>query len=374
MPSYICHRCNFKTSQRANFKRHLTRKNLCEPINTDVSIKSIATSYGIEISSTENSPVTPNVVQQNGVTVTRNLVTTRSLSPISNKIEQCVVQRHKCDYCDRRFATRQGKYKHKQRCKFKTKKSTYTKEEFEREVKKKIEEEKKKIDVIADKRAQKMVLSLVDKLIPNQTTTNSHNTQNIQNNILNNNNHQLKINNFGKETTNHISDEQLKIMFVDPRNTVIQHIKDTHYHLLHPENFNAKITNYKSKHMKIYQDNGWITVNKKATICSMYNKHERIMNREFEKLKAQLPDKVREGYKEYKQSAHTNYHTYNQRLIDTEAVIITGTQQQKNIDLLRKEEVLRLSKEQNKTPSEIFAEHMPDIFAEREKFLDTQGL
>ena len=374
MPSYICSRCNFKTSQRANFKRHLTRKNLCEPINTDVSIKSIAESYGIEISSTENLCVTPNVVQQNGVTVNRSLVTQRSSSPISNKIEQCVVHRHKCDYCDKRFATRQGKYKHKQRCKFKINKSTYTKEEFEREVKKKIEEEKKKIDVIADKRAQKMVLSLVDKLIPNQTITNSNNTQNIQNNIQNNNNQQLKINNFGKETTNHISDEQLKIMFVDPRNTVIQHIKDTHYHLLHPENFNAKITNYKSKHMKIYQDNGWITVNKKATICSMYNKHERIMNREFEKLKAQLPDKVREGYKEYKQLAHTNYHTYNQRLIDTEAVIITGTQQQKNIDLLRKEEVLRLAKEQNKTPSEIFAEHMPDIFAEREKFLDTQGL
>ena len=49
--------------------------------------------------------------------------------------------------------------------------------------------------MLADKKAQKMVLCLVDKLVPNQTTnshnTNSHNThnniQNIQNN--NNNNH-----------------------------------------------------------------------------------------------------------------------------------------------------------------------------------------
>ena len=72
-------------------------------------------------------------------------------------------------------------------------------------------------------------------------------------------------------------------------------------------------------------------------------------------------------YNEYKQTAHSSYHTYQQRLIDTEAVIITGTQRQKNIDLLRKEEVLRLAKEQNKTPSEIFAEHMPDIFAGREE-------
>ena len=57
MPSYICSRCGFKTSQRANFKRHLTRKNLCDPINTDTPIKSIAESYGIEIPTTENNGV-----------------------------------------------------------------------------------------------------------------------------------------------------------------------------------------------------------------------------------------------------------------------------------------------------------------------------
>jgi hypothetical protein len=59
------------------------------------------------------------------------------------------------------------------------------------------------------------------------------------------------------------------------------------------------------------------------------------------------------------------YDTYRQRLVDTEAAIITGTNRQKKINLLRKDEVARLAKEQNKTPCEIFAEHMPDIFAER---------
>ena len=53
MPSYICPRCNFKTSQRANFKRHLTRKNLCTPVNKDTPINLIAESYGIELPSTE---------------------------------------------------------------------------------------------------------------------------------------------------------------------------------------------------------------------------------------------------------------------------------------------------------------------------------
>ena len=387
MTKFICPRCHLNTHIKTHFKRHLSRKNICKALYKDVPIKDILESYGIEISSTDIHSVTPNVTLPNGVTVTRNPIPYTNSSPISNNIEKNVTLRHHCEYCNKSYATRQGKYKHKKYCKsIKTQKQTtkkiYTQKELEIEITKKEERIKKeaenKAKLMADEIAQELVLSFANKLIPSQTTnshnTNSHNTQNnnIQNNIQNNNN--LKINNFGKENTKYISDERLKIMFVDPRNTVIQHIKDTHYHLLHPENFNAKITNYKSKHMKIYEDNGWVTVNKKATICSMYSTHERIMNNEFERLKSELPDIVRNNYTEYKQTAHSNYHTYQQRLIDTEAVIITGTQQQKNIDLLRKEEVLRLAKEQNKTPSEIFAEHMPDIFAEREKRLEEQGL
>ena len=383
MSTYICPRCNYSTSRKSNMKNHITRKKLCKAVNKDIPIKYIAESYGIVIPSTDIQGVTLNVTLNDRVTVTRNHITKSSNPPISDKTEKNVTLRHQCEYCNKSFATRQGKYRHKKYCKDiysqnQPTKKIYTQKELEIEIRKKEDKIKKEVeekaDILADKRAQKLVLCLVDKLMPNQTThnTNSHNiiTQNNQTN----NNQQVKINNFGKENTKYISDARLKIMFVDPRNTVIQHIKDTHYHLLHPENFNAKITNYKSKHMKVYEDNGWITVNKKATICSMYNTHERIMNNEFERLKSELPDKVRDNYNEYKQTAHSNYHTYQQRLIDTEAVIITGTQQQKNIDLLRKEEVLRLAREQNKTPSEIFAEHMPDIFAEREKLLDAQGL
>jgi hypothetical protein len=199
--------------------------------------------------------------------------------------------------------------------KYKTNKRTYTQDEIEKikqeadkkaelkikEVEQKIEEIKKEVEekyeVIADKKAQKMVLSLVDKLVPNQTTNNSHNTNShnnitIFNNIQNNNNTNLKINNFGEEKTKYITDAKLKIMFVDPRNVIVQHIKDTYYHVLHPENFNAKITNCKSKHMHILKDNKWEKVNKQLTICSMYNKHEKIIESEFERLKPELTETV----------------------------------------------------------------------------------
>ena len=391
MPSYLCPRCNFTTSQRANFKRHLTRKNICVPVNSDTAIKSIAKSYGIEIPATEKLCVIPNCKLFNGLTVNRQPNTNTISSPISSKTIKNVNPQYKCIHCNKTFTTRQGKHKHKKHCKFikyKTNKRTYTQDEIEKikqeadkkaelkikEVELKIEEIKKEVEekyeVIADQRAQKMVLSLVDKLTPNQTNnhTNSHNNIVQNNNIQNNNNTHLKINNFGEEKTKYITDSKLKIMFVDPRNVIVQHIKDTYYHVLHPENFNAKITNCKSKHMHILKDNKWEKVNKQLTICSMYNKHEKIIESEFERLKPELTETVRDNYKDYKQSTLHSFNTFKHRMVDIEAVIINGTKEHKQIDLLSEKEVARLAKEQGKTPGEIFAEHMPDIFAERDGY------
>ena len=159
-------------------------------------------------------------------------------------------------------------------------------------------------------------------------------------------------------------------MFVDPRNVIVQHIKDTYYHVLHPENFNAKITNCKSKHMHILKENEWEKVNKQLTMCSMYNKHEKIIESEFERLKPELTDTVRDNYNEYKQSTLHSFNIFKHRMVDIEAVIINGTKRHKQIDLLSEKEVARLAKEQGKTPGEIFAEHMPDIFAERDGLID----
>jgi hypothetical protein len=370
MPAYLCPRCGFKTSQRANFKRHLTRKHKCEASNTDVSIKTIAKSYGIDISSTD---IKNNKISNN-FSNTDNLQTQTNTSAQTHTNTNTNVQ---CKYCNKKFNSTNSCYRHqKHYCKHKKKEITITQDEIEKikqtvkdEVEKKAEEKIKKVEekveVLADKKAQKMVLCLVDKLMPNQTTTNSHNNSHnttiTQNNQTNNNNN-LKINNFGKEKTTYITDTKLKIMFVDPRNVIVQHIKDTYYHVLHPENFNAKITNCKSKHMHILKENEWEKVNKQLTLCSMYNKHEKIIESEFERLKPELTDTVRDNYKEYKQSTLHSFNIFKHRMVDIEAVIINGTKRHKQIDLLSEKEVARLAKEQGKTPGEIFAEHMPDIF------------
>jgi len=369
MSSYICPRCNYTTNRKSNFKHHITRKNICKPVNTDTTIKRIAHSYGIDISTTEKTHEDTNVYND-------DIDTTIQLKKTKGH------RMYTCKYCNKSFNSSTSRCRHQRMyCKNKnnsSKEYDYMKREMEKikeeakkETERKIKEVEGQIEVLADKKAQKMVLSLVDKLVPNQTTnshntntnTNSHNinTQNNINNIQNNNNN-LKINNFGEEKTKYITDDKLKIMFVDPRNVVVQHIKDTYYHVLHPENFNAKITNCKSKHMHIFKENDWEKVNKQLTICSMYNKHEKIIENEFERLKPELTDTVRDNYNEYKKSTLHSFSTFKHRMIDIEAVIINGTKNHKRIDLLSEKEVARLAKEQDKTPGEIFAEHMPDIF------------
>ena len=345
MSSYICPRCGFETSRKLNFKRHLFRKRQCDPINSNISIKSIAESYGINIPPTENLGV---IRELSGSGYPKGLS-----EPDNSKIE------YRCKFCNQSFKHKSNKSRHeKSRCKERLNKSntnkinkrTYTQEEVELKIKEAEKNVEAKVELLADKKAQKMVLCLVDKLKPNQTTNNnnSHNTNITQNNQTNNNNNNhLKINNFGEEKTKYITDDKLKIMFVDPRNVVIQHIKDTYYHVLHPENFNAKITNCKSKHMHIFRENEWEKVNKQLTICSMYNKHEKIIESEFERLKPELTDTVRDNYREYKQSTLHSFNTFKQRMIDIEAVIINGTRKHKQIDLLSEKEVARLAKEQN---------------------------
>ena len=360
MPTYICPRCDFSTKLIANFRRHLMRKYTCEPVYEDVPISYIANSYDIKLSSTEK----------------RNSIKKGIIKKYQSSSYSKSQSNNRCKYCNKSFSTANNCYRHqKHYCKLKTNDNVklFTQDEIdkikleaEKQAEKKAEE---KTNALADKKAQEIVLSVIHKLVPNQNNCNNtqNNTQN-NNTQINNNHQKVKINNYGEENINYITDDHYKILFVDPRNSVIQHIKDTHYHILHPENYNVRITNKKSQHMQIYKGNRWKTVNKHTTISSMLNKHTNIVDNAFERLKPELTDKVRDNYDEYRESTKSCYYTYKQRMVDAEAVIIDGTNHQKNIDYMRKEEIERLAKEENKSCLEILIEHVPDVFAERDEY------
>ena len=146
MSSYICPRCNYATNRKSNFKHHITRKNLCKPINSDVTIKSIAKSYGIDLASTENVGVIQKVIR---ITESDE---SEKLSGLNNKIE------HRCKFCNQSFKHKSNKSRHeKYRCKKrtninktdKTNKTIYTKEEVEQKIKEVQEETDAKVELVA---------------------------------------------------------------------------------------------------------------------------------------------------------------------------------------------------------------------------------
>ena len=96
----------------------------------------------------------------------------------------------------------------------------------------------------------------------------------------------------------------------------------------------------------------------------MLKKHSDVVDNAYERLKPELTDKIKHNYNQYKEATKNCYFTFRQRMTDAQAAIITGTDQQRQIDLLRKEEVARLAKEQNKSPLDIFIENVPDFLQE----------
>ena len=77
MNKYVCERCNYSTNRKDYLKNHYNRKTPCSVIKKNITIEECKKNF---------------------------------------------VKKHfklKCDYCDKTFASRQGKYQHKKRCKYK---------------------------------------------------------------------------------------------------------------------------------------------------------------------------------------------------------------------------------------------------------------
>ena len=60
MVKYLCNRCGHQSKHKGNFKNHLNRKNICEPLLEDISIDEVKFLYGLinEPKTTQNDPKT----------------------------------------------------------------------------------------------------------------------------------------------------------------------------------------------------------------------------------------------------------------------------------------------------------------------------
>ena len=270
MVEYICNRCGYNAKQKINLMRHLNRKNICQPLLEDISIKEVKNRYGFEINSKllqitpNHSKMTPNDITPNNSKSLQNPSKFTSNHSILLQNRDCKAT---CEYCLRTYSRKDNLTKHLKICK--------KKKENENEKDKKIEELIKNQEEMKEQMKEMVEKLLIEKGNTNITNnTNNTNNTNTMNNS-NNTNNTIIINNYGDEDTKYItSDYILNLLKYKPAKAIPELIKHTHFNEEHPENQNIKITNKKEPYIKVRKNNKWELQNKEETITDLIDRQQ----------------------------------------------------------------------------------------------------
>ena len=260
MSDYSCNICNYKTTLRNNFERHLnSKKHKRTLIIIDDKLDIIDSTLINKPFSTLNEPFS-----------TLNEPFSTLNEPFSTK------KTYICELCEKEFGTKSHLTRHN-RLHCKCKKELMVKEQIElkvieeikqlkkianeksKQLKKIAKEDKKRVakDNKKDKQIeilQKTVNKLMDKV--GNTTINN-------NNLVNNN---VQLNCFGKENLDMITDDIKKEMIKGPFKMMPKLLELIYFNKNHPENHTMKLVNKNKELMKIHKKKGWEFVDKQDTI------------------------------------------------------------------------------------------------------------
>ena len=269
MVNYDCQRCGYSTNHKSVFKKHLLRKNLCDADFDEIDRYTLLIMNKFDKEAEKyktvnkckpivNLPVSPNV--------------------------------HFCIQCGKQFKSRQGKYKHmKYYCKIKK------------------EEEDKDIIIKELRERNEELKTMIEKLINSKSNVNNgtinNNTAKRDINTTNN----IQINNYGSENIEYITDKVFKKLLTKPMSAITRLIELKHFHPLHPENHNVKITNIHDKYAKIYQDKKWLIKHKKDVVEDLVENGYADFE-EFKDLNEdELAEKIKEKYMLMEKSYNNNF-------------------------------------------------------------------
>ena len=251
MPLYSCLLCDFTTKLKANYVRHLN------------TIKHLRNENNREEIGGENIEY----LDEHKMSTNEHKMSTNEHKMSTNE--------HRCNYCDKLCSSKAIMRRHELHyCK--------SHNNYGLEIKK-LEQEKEKL--------YKQIEMLIEKA--GDTTTNT--TNNITNNI--------QINGFGHEDTSYITNKMLDKLVVYPGSMIPKLLALTHFHKDHPENKNLKITNLRSKYLKVFSKGKWILYEKDDIIDNIiYNKYDILEEHFDEKCKHKMPGYQQERFDNYRNS------------------------------------------------------------------------
>ena len=246
MVLYSCECCIFSTNLKSNYKRHLKTKKHLDNIDNNV-ISMVKTQKD-----PEKTQKDPQKTQKDPQKTQKDPQKTQSESTDEAKFF--------CDFCFVTFSSFAHKRRHElHRCK-QNKHIAHTI----------INEKNKQI-----KKLEKTVDKLIDKA-GNTTINNIKSTQNQQQNI--------KLNNYGSEDLSHITDFFKTNLLSLPHGMIPKMIEAVHFNNDKPENKNILLPNKKDNKMKVFSGDKWVYKDKNETLNDLMDGKYFIMDTHYESI------------------------------------------------------------------------------------------
>jgi hypothetical protein len=281
-----CEKCDKYFPKNYLLQRHLNRKFPC------VTNIDLITKFQREIDNINNS------INE----LTRQSLESKTKCKFCNKIfaNKNNIERHILNSCNTR------KYMLDDINNYNDKINILREEIIELEAKEKTENLEQKIKIL-----ENTVKNLVNKnntsntSNTSNTTNNINNTTNINNPTINNNNNlTININSFGKESLDHITDDDYKKYFNSFFKGFLNFIEKIHFDENAPENHNLCLTNIRSKYINVCENNNWVLKEKDEIVEKLINKKYDLLNDKFEEFEGakKLSDKVSDNFKEFQEN------------------------------------------------------------------------
>ena len=242
---FNCPRCGYFTNHCATYKRHLSRKIICDNILSDDNLQDEFVKF--------------NIIDK----IEMVLKSAKSKSKVSLKSAKSKYffdsdednLKYECKYCENKYVHKQSLFKHLKTCKEKKKDET-VKESMTELARLLNEKDKQMHEKDLEHKRQ------IEELIKKAGIVNSNNvTNNIQNNI--------KLLNY-KDTDITDLTENDYVKCLEHYNFCVPHlIKRIHFNPKKPENHNVYISNLKNSYIMIYMNNKWKVKNRDETILRM---------------------------------------------------------------------------------------------------------
>ena len=250
MVNYTCPRCGYNTHIKTIYRRHLARKLICENL---ISNNNLQEEY-------KKFDIIENIICQQNVKKT----STKKKSCQQNVNKTSIKNLFECEFCDKQFNSRQGKWSHLKKC---SKKNDYENSQNMIELVKLLNDQLKERD-----KQIKEQNNQIKELIKKVGITNSQ--VNIQQNI--------KLLSYGNTDISHLTDNDY-LKCLKHSNFCIPHlIQKNHFDPKKPENHNLYISNLKNNYIMIYDGVKWVLKNRDEIIDELIDEKEVIIEQKLE--------------------------------------------------------------------------------------------